>query len=402
MMPGMCRKFELLNSIGKGIYNKMKLRTGKFFGAVLLFLLLYAGAGSETLLAQKPIYQAAKTNSRYAHAIHKSRELINSLIDVQHIPGLEVAVSVNGQKVWAQGFGYADLENKVPVWPNTKMRIGSVSKLLTSAALGKLMEAGKIDIDAPVRNYIPYFPKKKYIITTHELAGHLAGIRHYRGDEFLNSKHYNSVKAGLKIFMDDSLLFKPGTDYHYSSYGWNLISAAIEGASGVPFLTFMQQKVIDPLNMNQTVPGYNKKIIYHRTQFYALNDQGQIVNAPYVDNSYKWASGGFLSTVNDLLKFGNAMLGNQYLSRKTIELLWKPQHTTSGENTHHGMDWASGKDSKGYYWVGHSGGSVGGTTQFVIYPKQKVIVAVICNLGDVSYHDIQLKIADKFIAVDSI
>src|SRR5699024_6126353 len=101
-----------------------------------------------------------------------------------------------------QGFGYADIENKVPIWPITKMRIGSVSKTLTSAALGLLMEAGKLDLDKPVRTYVPYFPKKEYTITVRQVGGHLAGIRHYRGDEFLSSKHYDTIKEGLQIFMN--------------------------------------------------------------------------------------------------------------------------------------------------------------------------------------------------------
>lgn len=369
----------------------------KILFIALLTLSFFISTGYNIVSAQNRPYRGIHSDDPYIKAIQEGRRLVDSLMTAQNIPGLEIAVSVQGKTVWAEGFGYADVENKLAVWPFTKMRIGSVSKLLTSAALGKLIEKGKIDIDAPVRKYVPYFPKKEYTITTREVAGHLAGIRHYKKKEFLSSKHYNSVKAGLKIFMYDSLLSRPGEKYHYSSYGWNLISAVIEGASGNKFLDYMQENVFDPIGMTQTVPGYNKAIIAHRTRFYSLNKARQVINAPYVDNSYKWASGGFLSTVNDLLKFGNAMLGEEFLSRKVVNLLWEPQTTTGGKNTHHGMDWVSGKDPQGFYWVGHSGGSVGGTTKFAVYPEQKIVVAVISNLGGVSYGDFQFKIADAFI-----
>src|SRR5699024_10658674 len=165
---------------------------------VFIFLGLWSGG----LKAQQLTYKKAFISDEYSKAIQSARSLVDSLRKAQHIPGVEVAVSVKGQKEWSQGFGYADLENKVPVWPTTKMRIGSVSKTLTSAALGKLIEEHKLDVDRPVRYYVPEFPQKeKGTITTRMLGGQQSGIRHYRGDEFRISKHYESLKEGLKIFM---------------------------------------------------------------------------------------------------------------------------------------------------------------------------------------------------------
>src|ERR1700757_1358825 len=116
------------------------------------------------------------------------------------IPGLSLAVAVDGQIVYSEGFGYADLEERVPVWATTKFRIGSVCKPLTAVALVQLVEQGKVDLDAPVQKYVPTFPEKNGKITPRLLAGHIAGIRHYQGDEFLIATHYNNVLDGLKIF----------------------------------------------------------------------------------------------------------------------------------------------------------------------------------------------------------
>lgn len=336
----------------------------------------------------------------HVSAINKARGLADSLMEAQNIPGLQIAVSVQGEKVWSEAFGYADVEQRVPMWPHTKMRIGSVSKTLTSAAVGKLVEQGNLDLDKPVQAYVPYFPEKRGVITTRLVAGHLAGIRHYRGDEFLSDTFYPTVKEGLAIFKDDTLLFEPGSKYSYSSYGWNLVSAVIEGASGKPFLEYMRREVFDPLEMEHTVAEYMDRIIYHRTSYYVKNRYGMLQNAPYVDNSYKWAGGGFIGTADDLLKFGEAMLGDDYLNKQTIAMLWESMETDAGEKTNYGIGWRSGTDLEGRRWMGHSGGSVGGTTQFIIFPDQKVVVAMISNLSGVNYGGLQVRVAQLFMNQD--
>jgi CubicO group peptidase (beta-lactamase class C family) len=149
--------------------------------------------------------------------------------------GFSVAVAVNGRVVWTQGYGYADLEQKVPVTPETKFRIGSVSKSLTAAAVARLAQEGKLDVDAPVQRYVPTFPDKGVVITTREVGGHLAGIRPYNDGEFETCAHYANVVDALDIFKNDPLIAPPGTKFSYSSYGFNLISAVVRGAAGESF-----------------------------------------------------------------------------------------------------------------------------------------------------------------------
>ena len=162
-----------------------------------------------------------------------------------------MALAVDGQIVFSEGFGYADLEERVPVWPTTKFRIGSVSKPLTAVALVQLVDQGKIDLDAPVQTYVPTFPDKGGKITPRLLAGHLAGIRHYQGDEFLMARHFDNVMDGLKIFENDPLVAPPGTKFNYSSYGFNLLGAVIQSASGQEFLAYMHQHVFGPAGASQ-------------------------------------------------------------------------------------------------------------------------------------------------------
>src|SRR3989454_8653088 len=180
-------------------------------------------------------HQARLRPAAYAAAVARARAIVCDQL-AGKIPGLQVAVAVGGKLVWSEAFGYADLAREVPVTAETQFRIGSVSKPLTAAAVALLYEQGKLDLDAPVQRYVPSFPDKGRPITTRQLAGHLAGIRHYRGDEFLLNRHFNTVLEGLTIFQGDALLFPPGTKFSYSTYGWNLISAVVEGAAGPGFL----------------------------------------------------------------------------------------------------------------------------------------------------------------------
>lgn len=340
--------------------------------------------------------KTAYASTSFSQEIAEFQIVIDSLMSAQNIPGIQIAVSVNNELVWSQGFGYSDVENKVALWPYTKMRIGSVSKTLTSYALGQLIQEGLLNEELPVQNYVPYFPLKKHAINTRQVAGHLAGFRHYRGNEFYINENYRSVKEGIEYFMDDTLLYKPGDHYNYSSWGWNLISAVIEGASQIGFLEYMQNNVFNLIGMNGTYADKFEDIIPNRTHYYELDKSGSIKNAPFVDNSIKWAGGGFLSTAEDLLKFGNYIMFESNFSHETLDKLWKSQKTSAGELTNYGMGWRSGKFD-GMDWVGHSGGSVGGTTQFMVFPDYNLVLAIISNMSGVKYNHIHLRIAKSFI-----
>jgi CubicO group peptidase (beta-lactamase class C family) len=311
-------------------------------------------------------------------------------------PGVALTVSRGGSVLWRDNEGLADVELGVPVSPGTRFRIGSVSKPLTAAALGILVEEGKLDLDAPVQRYVPDFPLKAWPITSRQLAGHTAGIRHYRGGEFMSREAYATVRAGLVMFENDPLLFEPGTQMSYSSYGYNLLSAVIEGASGEPFLAFMQRRVFGPAGMTRTAPDQAEPILSGRASFYTLDDAGRLVNAGFVDNSYKWAGGGFLSTADDLVAFGNALLEGRLVKPETLALLWTSQKTADGKDTEYGMGWTVDRDTKGRARVRHSGGAQGGTANLVIYPEQRLVVAMLVN-SDESFTGRAPQIAEMFL-----
>jgi len=315
----------------------------------------------------------------------------------EKLPGMSIMVWKDGEYIFEKGYGFANVESEIPVDPRkTVFRIGSVSKPVTAALLGKLYEEGKLDLDADIRTYIPYFPEKRQSISTRQLAGHLGGIRHYRGLENFSTQYYSTVKEGLDIFMSDSLSHKPGSKLSYSSYGWNLLSAVLEGASGgQDFLSLMEDYVFSPLELKTMQAEIMNKKIDNKVSYYLKGDSGENVLAADVDNSYKWAGGGFIASAEDVVKFAAAHLQAGYLTDNTLEELFTGQQTNDGTDTNYGLGWRSGEDKKGRHWIGHSGGSVGGTTMMLVYPEEKIIVVTLVNLTRAKTGDLAFRLANQ-------
>ena len=334
----------------------------------------------------------------YSDKIEKTNQLIAYFIEANQIPGLAISLSIKGKTIYSKGFGSANLEQHIKVNPSkSKFRIGSISKPLTAAAMIQLCSENKLHLDSAIQFYLPNFPEKKGKITSRLIAGHLAGIRHYKGQEFLINDHYNNIEDALDIFRNDSLISYPGKEYHYSSYGWNLLSRIVEKSSGQDFLTYMENKVFSPLEMYNTIADHTDSIITNRTGFYSLTKAGEIVNDKFVDNSLKWAGGGFLSTSEDIIKFANAHIKEGFLSVYQIKELTTTQKTTNGKATGYGIGWTSGHDNLNRYFYGHSGGSIGGTSQMIIYPEQEIAIVILTNLSDVQLGQITYDVINVFM-----
>ncbi len=377
--------------------------------AVFVAATLIAAATSAAPLAAPAVTAAAQSR---AAAVERARALVRAHQAELGIPGISAAVGIDGIVVWSEGFGYADLENRVPARATTLYRIGSVSKPVTATAVVQLALDGRLDLDAAVQRYVPTFPEKDYPITTRQLAGHLAGIRHYRGNESVGEgqRHYDDVVEALGIFGEDPLLFAPGQRYSYSSYGWNLISAVVQGAAGEDFLSYMQERVFDPLGLNHTYADDPRLIIPERTRFYAYSG-GRTLNAPFVDNSYKWAGGGFIASVEDLVRFGSAHLSPGFLPQAGLDLLFTSQRNSAGEPTGYGIGWRVGtfgalfpEDSPlrsgrlaELRVMHHGGSSVGGRAFLLLVPEERVVVALLVNYSRFDGNRVAGAIAAAFV-----
>ncbi|EGG23302.1 beta-lactamase family protein [Cavenderia fasciculata] len=371
-----------------------------------------------------------------------SREVV-SWMSQQLIPGVSVCAMVRGDTVFKAGFGYADVENAIPVTPDTKMRIASISKALTSAAVGLLIEDGKLDVDATVQTYVPEFPINpaypETAPTVRQVASHIGGIRHYRRGattEIFSVQQYVSdavrdnpdkLPPPLAIFVSDPWIdadkSAPGQTYNYSTFGYTLIGTIIERAAKTDFISFMKNRVFQRCGMYDTYADQHNTIISNRSRQYALTGgkntnnrysstgvsvNPQLVNAELANNSYKYAGGGILSTSQDICRFGTYIISGQLLKRSTLDIIFHTQQTNNGKPTDYAIGWSvkPNHQIKNRQIVGdinpidntstrrvtdtldnkiiyHTGAAVGGSSIIVVVPKYGVVVCVLANLEGV-------------------
>ena len=316
----------------------------------------------------------------YTKAIDKARFLIEAHRKQTNIPGCQVAVMVKGQLVWSEGFGVSDLENKVKVTAVTKFRVASVSKPMTAMALGKLIESDQLDMDKDIRTYLPTFPDKNFVITARHLAASTSGIRHYNAnDPEFNTKHYNTVMASLENFQNDDLLFEPGSQYLYSSYGWVLLSAVMEKASDTSFFTLMEN-TWGELGMGNTTFDYPDKSVDNTSKFYVYDKKRKL--APAENRSFIYAGGGYLSTATDLVQMGDMLISDKYVNQETRELLTSTYQLNNGTLTYYGLGWETGVNRLGSKVVFHSGSLPTSVAHLIMYPEEELVFAYLANTGD--------------------
>jgi serine beta-lactamase-like protein LACTB, mitochondrial len=318
----------------------------------------------------------------YAKEIAAARPLVLRMKRAFAAPGLAVAVAADGKLVWSETCGFADLERRVGVVRTTQFGIGSVSKTLTAATAARLYQQGRLNLDAEVQRYVRDFPRRSSPITARQLGGHLAGIRHYEGREALSTERYDSVRSSLAIFEDDPLVGEPGERFSYSSYGFNLLGAVVEGAAGKPFATVVQRAVLTPLRMTRTRLD-DRVSRSGRARFYEVTSSRKAVPAAQLDLSNRFPSGGFLSTAEDLARFGIGITDRAFIDADTQSLLFTSQKTSSGEPTGYGFGFEVGESPFGRV-AGHTGNVVGGTAFLLVHPRTRVAVAMTTNIGFVT------------------
>jgi CubicO group peptidase (beta-lactamase class C family) len=318
----------------------------------------------------------------YQKAIDKARFLISQHQKQTNIPGIQVALMLGDSLIWSEAFGYSNLNGEVPINPTTKFRIASVSKSVTSVALGKMIEQKEIDIDKDINIYLPEFPKKSHPITSRQLAASTSGIRHYtNSDPRYNSTNYSSIISSLERFKDDPLLFEPGTAFHYSSYGWVLLSAVMEKAYNKPFVQIMEESW-NNLGMAHTSFDFPDKEIPDKSIQYVAGKKEERIEAPFDNRSYMYAGGGYLSTAEDLVLMGSQLLNEKYISKETLDILFSSYYLIDDTKTNYGLGWECGVNRMNTSVVYHSGSMSSARSHLVIFPEEKIVFAYLANTGD--------------------
>ncbi|MEM7483736.1 MAG: serine hydrolase domain-containing protein [Bacteroidota bacterium] len=318
--------------------------------------------------------------------------ICHNLVVENRIPGMAITIKREGEILLEKGYGYADLERKVKVNPEkTLFRIASISKCITGMALAKMVEEGIVDLDSSFYNYVPMYPKKKNDFTLRQLASHTAGIRGYCGKEFALNKTY-SIKEGIEIFKNDPLVFEPGKGYLYNSFDFVLLSLAMQEASGIPFEAYVKENVLDPLGMENTIPekvtsgpfGDQERVV-ERSCNYTKVKLGFKTAVP-VNNFYKLAGGGYLSTSSDIAKMGQAILNKKLVKPHILREILTSQNVNE-KPTYYGLGFQVSQDNEGRNYVGHVGNSVGAYSNFFVYPNESIVVSILINCSDPKVQD---------------
>lgn len=206
-----------------------------------------------------------------------------------------------------------------------------------------------------------------------------------------------TIVEGLDIFKDSPLKFKPGSDYSYSTYGWNLLSVVVQNVANTEFNKYMKETIFDPLKMSSTSLGLSDMDMPNRTQFYIKTNAGMIKLGVPVSNEHKVAGGGFIATSEDLVKFGNEVIAPKLLNKSSVRELVKAQSTDDGESTGYGIGFGVAKTKNNTPRYSHSGGGMGATTFLLMYPEESIVIAIVTNLSQVPIRELTSALEGVFI-----
>jgi CubicO group peptidase (beta-lactamase class C family) len=321
----------------------------------------------------------SQTNTREELEIEKKiDQFVLEQMKLDKVPGLTIGY-LKGDKIWVKGYGYADLENKQKAMENSSYRLASTSKSMTAVAILQLAQKGKINLDAEVQTYVPFFPRKKWPVTIRQLLGHLGGISHYR-DYLLEGhiKEHKDTRDALEIFSGFDLVAEPGTKYSYTSYGYNLLGAVVEFASKEPYGDYLHRHIWEPLGMTHTYMDDPMEIIPQRVRGYQIKF-GEVKNSEFIDISSRFAAGGSRSTVKDLLKYARGLQDGKIVSEKSTLMMETSMISRDGLFTDYGMGWGV-IPVNGHFQASHTGGQQETRTLLMRFPSNKMAIALAYNL----------------------
>jgi CubicO group peptidase (beta-lactamase class C family) len=290
-------------------------------------------------------------------------------------------VAEDGKVIYKKGLGLANMEWNIPNTPETRFRLGSITKQFTATLIMQLVEQGKIKLDGKISDYLPEYRKDiGEKVTIHQLLNHTSGIPSYTGlPGFFNdiSRDPYTVTDFVKKYTSNDLEFEPGSKYSYNNSGYFLLGAIIEKVTGKTFEQALKDNILDPLGMKNT--GYDRyaTILNNRAAGYQKTADGYM-NAPYLDMSLPYAAGAMYSTVEDLYLWDQALYTDRVISAHAKELMFKPNLSD------YAYGWVvkttslvTGKESVPK--IAHGGGINGFSTVIVRYPAQKHLIVLLEN-----------------------
>ncbi len=316
-------------------------------------------------------------------------------------PGLSIAVVRGTDTLVMKGYGLADVEHDVPVTDRTVFRIGSLTKQFTSAAVMKLVEEGRIRLDATIADYLPQYDGPGRGVTIHQLLNHTSGIPSYTGlgEAFWEkSRLHLTHEQMLEMFEDDPLEFMPGTSWSYNNSGYYLLGMVIEAVTGESYEEYLARTQWQPLGLEQTSYCRQAEIIPHRAEGYAV-EAGVVINAPPLSMNLPGAAGALCSTPRDLVRWNDALTSGDVVNAPSYATMIAPTRLLNDSTVDYGYGLAAG-DLEGHAVVAHSGGINGFSAYLSYYPEADLTIAVLAN-GPTATGRVQADIARLVLGLPS-
>jgi CubicO group peptidase (beta-lactamase class C family) len=314
----------------------------------------------------------------------------------QHIPGIALLVSRNGEIVRAQGFGFSNVELQVPVKPETLFQSGSVGKQFTATAIMMLVEEGKISLDDPITKYFPDAPANWKPVTVRNLLSHTGGFTDYPKD-FDFRKDYTEDDL-LKIVAGIPLAFPPGTKWSYSNLGYLTLGILIHRVTGKFYGDVLEERIFHPLGMQSTRIMSEADIIPNRAAGYRLV-KGQLKNQEWVSPTLNTtADGSLYFSIVDLAKWDAALYTEKLLKRSSLEQMRTVVKLNDGKpnSGNYGFGWEI-TSSHGHRLIDHDGAWQGFKTQISRYVDDKLTVVVLSNLAEANPGKIAEGVAEIYL-----
>ncbi|HEX8178061.1 MAG TPA: serine hydrolase [Pyrinomonadaceae bacterium] len=324
-----------------------------------------------------------KTPDKYGAKLHLFEQFVEGQMKKDKIPGLTIGFNKDDY-TWVKGFGYADLENKVPATAESAYRLASVTKTMTGTAIMQLAERGKIKFDEEIQTYVPYYPKQKWPVTVRQLLVHLGGGQTGSGigPEYVTPREVVARIAKYPIQNE------PGVKFDYQTSGYNLLGAAIEEVSGKSFGAYLRENIWAPMGMKDTRMDDVRDLIPNRVRGYTLV-KGEIKNAPFLDVSSRFGGGGANGTVPDLLRWASNIQRAGILSQSSLDLMFTPVANKSGhfvgiddDAWHYTLGWQV-FPVNGQFVFYQDGGQTGTNTMVLHIPSENLSIAFACNLQEI-------------------
>jgi CubicO group peptidase (beta-lactamase class C family) len=338
------------------------------------FVLCFAAPASGRAQAVSGAASKAATSAPSDRVIAaKVDEYLNAAMKVKRFAGT-VLIARSGKPVVDKGYGMANIEDGVANTPQTKFRLGSVTKQFTSMAVMMLQERGKLSVSDLACKYVPDCPAAWQSITIRNLLTHTSGIPNYTSlPDFRNFGRTPMTPAAIvDLFKNQPLDFAPGEKYSYSNSGYILLGYIIERVSGKSYQDFLRENIFGPLGMVNS--GYDgTMLLSHRAAGYAFDAQSNSeINAAYIDMSVPFAAGALYSTVGDLLLWDQALYTERLLSKKSLDEMFTPF------KSNYAYGWSVGKqfDRRS---IAHGGDIYGFASHIARYPDDHVTVIVLTN-----------------------